>query len=114
MNIRIDQLELLGNRILVERDKKKEIINASGLVTSVSGEMIQDLKAKQGDYPVEDPPTGVVVSIGRDVKLFKVGDRVIFSPYSGKELEFMYKRYFLMSEPEPVSLIHDQELDLVN
>lgn len=102
MNISIEQIEMLGNRILIKPDpvKNHEIVTAGGLITA-SGRKIEN---RDGIHHMEDDavPTGTVVAIGDECQKLKVGDRVLFSPFSGKQLTFMLDVYLLMSEPEPV------------
>lgn len=108
MNVRIEQLQLLGVRILVKPDvvETLDIVTAGGLVTA-SGKTIGSKEGMNNTLESVDPPTGVVVAVGPDVKSLYVGDRIIFSPFSGKKLTFMMDDYLLMSEPEPVSRITD-------
>lgn len=105
MNVAIEKIQMLGNRILIKPDPAKvhEIITAGGLVTA-SG---REIKSDNGIQHFEDkePPTGIVIAIGPDVKTMDVGDRILFSPFSGKKLTFMLEDYLLMSEPEPVMII---------
>ncbi len=109
MNIKIEQIELIGNRILIKADpvKAHEIISAGGLVT-VSGKELRN--NGDGIQRMEDldPPTGVIVAVGDECTKRKVGERVMFSPFSGKKLTFMLDEYIMMSEPEPVLVIREK------
>lgn len=108
MNIKIEQIELLGNRILIKPDpvKAHEIISTGGLVTATG----RKIESRDGIQSFEDiePPTGVIVAIGDECTKRKVGERVMFSPFSGKKLDFMLETYLLMSEPEPVLVIKEK------
>ena len=108
MNIRIDQIEMLGSRILIKPDpvKSQEIITAGGLV-AVSGKSLTDNNQGGQNLQDVDIPTGKVVAVGPECTKLFVGDRVLFSPFSGKVLTFMMENYLLMSEPEPVMRIND-------
>jgi len=53
------------------------------------------------------PVTGVVVSLGPDTKLLKLGDRVLHSQYSGHTLEMKAETYTYMRESEVISLLRD-------
>ena len=53
------------------------------------------------------PVTGVVVSIGPDTKLLKLGDRVLHSRFSGHTLEMKNETYTYMREHEVISLLRD-------
>lgn len=53
------------------------------------------------------PVTGVVVSIGPETKLLKLGDRVLHSKYSGHTLEMKSETYTYMREVEVISLLKD-------
>lgn len=66
----------LGNRLLVKPVKVKEIVHASGLVTSGEEIAPQSLKAK-------------VVAVGPDVVAIKVDDVILvsqFAPTQAKEI----------------------------
>jgi co-chaperonin GroES (HSP10) len=107
MNIKIEQIELLGTRILIKPDPVKqthEIVTAGGLV-SATGKQITNNNGIQSMEDVE-PPVGTIVAVGAECKILKVGDKVLFSPFSGKKLDFMLETYLLMSEPEPVMKIN--------
>lgn len=116
MNIRVEQIEMLGNRILIKPDPAKahEIVTAGGLVTA-AGSQIQ---SRDGIQHLEDMdiPTGRVVAVGEDCKRLKAGDHVMYSPFSGKKLGFregdVTKEFVLMSEPEPVLIIKDTKEDV--
>ena len=104
MNIKIEQINLRGNRILVKPDpiQVHDIVSTGGLITASGKQLGQDGRLEKR----EDPPTGVIVAVGPDVKTLSVGDRILYSPYSGNILEFMLENYLLMSEPEPVMIIN--------
>ncbi len=53
------------------------------------------------------PVTGVVVSLGPETKLLKLGDRVLHSKYSGHTLEMKSETYTYMREVEVISLLRD-------
>jgi co-chaperonin GroES (HSP10) len=53
------------------------------------------------------PVTGVVVSIGPETKLCKLGDRVLHSKYAGHTLEMKAETYTYMRETEVISLLRD-------
>lgn len=95
MNININQVQLLGNRILIERDKKEAFTAPSGL--TIVAESAQ----------TEPPATGRVRAAGPDCVTVKIGDRVMFSPYAGREMDFVLTRVLLMSEPEIAMVIAD-------
>lgn len=106
MNIRIEEVQLLGNRILIKPDpiKVHEIVSVGGLVTA-SGKQISNENGQQSLENL-DPPTGVVIRAGLDCKILGEGDRVLFSPFSGKRLKFREgdteQDYILLTEVEPV------------
>ncbi len=108
MNIRIEQIQMLGNRILIKPDLAKtlDIVTAGGLVAA-SGKSLES--NGQGGQQLQDIdiPTGKVIACGPDCQTLSPGDRVLFSPFSGKVLTFMMENYLLMSEPEPVMKIND-------
>jgi co-chaperonin GroES (HSP10) len=51
------------------------------------------------------PVTGVVVSLGPQTTLLKLGDRVLHSKYSGHTLEMKSETYTYMRETEVISLL---------
>jgi co-chaperonin GroES (HSP10) len=106
MNIRIEQIELLGNRILIKPDPVAvhEIVTTGGLVTASGKQITNNGDGLQRMEDIE-PPTGTIVSVGPECKTLAAGDRVMFSPFSGKKLVFMLDTYLMMSEPEPVMKI---------
>jgi hypothetical protein len=53
------------------------------------------------------PVTGVVVSIGPQTALLKLGDRVLHSKYAGHTLEMKAETYTFMREGEVISLLRD-------
>jgi len=97
MNIKVEQLELSGNRMIIRQDKASDLVSAGGLIVSAGHQKEQ-----------VDIPTGVVVAIGIDVKKYIVGDRVMFGPHSGIGIpvnQLDNEFYLLMSEPEPIAKI---------
>jgi len=107
MNVDISKVSLLGNRILIKPDpiKKHEIVQTGGLVTA-TGLKIGKENGIESMQEVE-PPTGVVTHVGPECKLVEVGQRVLFSPFSGKALDFKMEVYLLMHEQELVLIIQD-------
>ena len=53
------------------------------------------------------PVTGVVVSLGPETRLLKLGDRVLHSRYAGHTLEMRAESYTYMRESEVISLLRD-------
>jgi len=53
------------------------------------------------------PVTGVVVSLGPETRLLKLGDRVLHSKYAGHTLEMKQETYTYMRECEVISLLRD-------
>lgn len=108
MNIKVEDLELLGNRILILPDpvSSLDIVSTGGLVTA-TGRKLESKEGINDSLGDMDPPTGRIVAIGPDVTKLKVGQRVIHSPFSGKRLKFMLDEYLLMSEPEPVMIVKE-------
>ena len=49
----------------------------------------------------------MVVSIGPDTKLLKLGDRVLHSKYAGHTLEMKNETYTYMREHEVISLLRE-------
>lgn len=102
MNIAIENIQLLGTRILIKPDPVATLeVVTNGLVTA-TGRKIESREGVNDSMSQLEPPTGVIVAVGPDVTTLSPGDRVIFSPFSGKKLTFMMDDYLMMSEPEPV------------
>jgi chaperonin GroES len=93
------KLQPLGERVVVEREEA-ETKTAGGIVLP--------------DSAKDKPTRGVIVSVG-DGRLLedgsraplqvKVGDRVLFSSYSGQEFKLGDEQYILMSEDEILAVI---------
>jgi len=93
------KLQPLGERVVVEREEA-ETKTAGGIVLP--------------DSAKDKPTRGVIVSVG-DGRLLengsraplqvKVGDRVLFSSYSGQEFKLGDEQYILMSEEEILAVI---------
>lgn len=93
------KLQPLGERVVVEREEA-ETKTAGGIVLP--------------DSAKDKPTRGVIVSVG-DGRLLddgsraplqvKVGDRVLFSSYSGQEFKLGDEEFILMSEEEILAVI---------
>lgn len=46
------------------------------------------------------PTTGLVISIGTGVKSLEVDNKVMFGPYTGKDIEHEGEKYLLVKESE--------------
>lgn len=93
------KLQPLGDRVVVEREEA-EAVTAGGIVLP--------------DSAKDRPTRGVVVSVGegrllengeRGSMQVKVGDRVLFSSYSGQEFKHGDEEYILMSQDEILAVI---------
>lgn len=100
---------MLGSRILIKPDPSKttEIITPGGLVASTGAKLTSSEGGRNDRFDSAEIPTGKVIAVGPDVKTLSPGDRVLYSPFSGKVLTFQLEDYLLMSEPEPVMKIND-------
>lgn len=101
MNIKIEQIQLRGNRILVKPDPVSDLEVVQNKLITATGKQLTNGQLENK----ADPPTGVIVAIGPDVKTLQVGDRVLYSGYAGFNIEFMLENYLMMSEPEPAMTI---------
>ena len=93
-----DTIKLLGDRLLVERDKTEEKI----------GSIIVPENAK------EVPLEGTIIGVGEgkrgeDGKTIqmsvKKGDRVLFGRYSGTEIEKDNTTYLILTESEVIGIL---------
>jgi chaperonin GroES len=57
------------------------------------------------DGAQEKPAEGNVVSVGCEVKQIKVGDSVMYSKYSGSEIENENIKYLIMRENDVLAII---------
>jgi len=95
------KLQPLGDRVVVEREES-EGKTAGGIILP--------------DTAKDKPARGVVVSVG-DGKLLddgtrakfqvKVGDRVLFTSYSGEEFKVVDQDLLLMRESDILAIIED-------
>ena len=92
-------LKPLGDRIVVESVEQAQ--------TSVGGVILPDT-AK------EKPQEGVVLAVGPGRKTdkgeivpmeLKVGDRIIYSKYSGSEIKIEGKEYLIVSEKDVLAIV---------
>ena len=83
---------LLKDRILVKINPS-EVKNEAGIILPVS---------------MQEKNIGVVVKIGKDVKVLKVGNKVKkYNDVSGPEIEFEGEKLLILSESESIELILD-------
>lgn len=88
----------VGHRVIIEPAKKEE--------TTLSGIVLPDSAR-------EKPQEGVVIALGSgkndkgEVVDFdvKVGDRIIFSKYTGTELKHGDKEYLIMREEDILAIV---------
>jgi len=85
------KFKTLGNKICVKRDATLEKI----------GIILLSEKAK------EQPKTGVIISIGDDVKLLEVGNKVIFTTYSGHEVKIDGQELIVMEEDDVLGILEN-------
>lgn len=83
-------LRILGSRILIEKDQKKE--------TTKSGIIL----ASEAQEPLFK---GFVRGWGDKTELnLKEGQKVIYSKYSGEEIEYEDKKYLLLREEDVLGI----------
>ena len=73
----------LGKRILVKKVKEEEV-RKSGIV----------LPGKTGE---DQPTTGEVVAIGKEIEDIKVGDKIIHEKYTGTEVKDGDETYLILN-----------------
>ena len=87
-------IEMIGSRVLVRAEDQKEHVNPSGviIVESYAPEVL-----------------GTVIACG-DVTEVKPGDVVLFTPESGREMEWNGTQYLVLDESEILAVWdEDQE-----
>ena len=91
----------LNDNILVDYEDKQEEKTKGGIILT--------------DYGKERPQQGIVVAVGQGRKsrttgeriptIVKVGDKVKFAAFAGKEVKVEGKEYFLMPETDIQGII---------
>ena len=91
----------LNDNILVDYEDKQEEKTKGGIILT--------------DYGKERPQQGIVVAVGQGRKsrttgeriptIVKVGDKVKFAAFAGKEVKVEGKEYFLMPQSEIQGII---------
>jgi chaperonin GroES len=84
------KLKPLGDRVFVSYSKEAEK-TAGGIYVP--------------DSAKEKPQEGKVVSIGKDVKEIKVGDKVLFDKYSGSKINVGDKEHLIIKEEDILGII---------
>lgn len=54
---------------------------------------------------IEDPQLAEVISIGKEVTQFQVGDRIIYKPYTTTDIKLEDESYFLIEEADVLGII---------
>jgi chaperonin GroES len=57
------------------------------------------------DKAAEKPKVAKVVSVGKDVKDIKVGDKIVYKDYSTKEVKIDNKEYILVKSEDVIALV---------
>jgi chaperonin GroES len=83
-------LKPLADRVVIER-LDQEAKTASGIVLPETSK--------------EKPEEGTVVSVGKDVKEVKKGDKVVFSKYGPTEVKTEGKEYLIVKEEDILAII---------
>jgi chaperonin GroES len=88
----------LGDRVVIKRLEAEETTKSGIVLTGASKEKPQEAEV------VAVGPGGYVD--GKEVKMeLKVGDKVLFSKYSGNEIKFEGKEYIILRQDDILAVI---------
>jgi len=88
----------LGDRVVIKRLEAEETTKSGIVLTGASKEKPQEAEV------VAVGPGGYVD--GKEVKMeLKVGDKVLFSKYSGNEIKFEGKEYIILKQDDILAII---------
>jgi chaperonin GroES len=88
----------LADRVVIKRVEVEETTKSGILIPGASKEKPQEAEV------VAVGPGGVVE--GKEIQMeLKVGDRVLFSKYSGNEIKFESEEYIILKESDILAVI---------
>jgi len=88
----------LGDRVVIKRLEAEETTKSGIVLTGTSKEKPQEAEV------VAVGPGGYVD--GKEIKMeLKVGDKVLFSKYSGNEIKFEGKEYIILKQDDILAII---------
>lgn len=58
------------------------------------------------DKAAEKPKTAIVVSVGKDVKEIKKGDRIVFKSYTNTDVKVDDKEYMMVEEKDVIAIVN--------
>jgi chaperonin GroES len=87
-------IKALGTNILIQLDKKEEEVKKSGIIVPTDS--------------VEDKKYASVVSVGQLVMEIKVGDVVMFNPFSGTPIKDNGIEYLFISEDDILAIVTEE------
>ena len=88
----------LADRVVIKRVEAEETTKSGILIPGASKEKPQEAEV------VAVGPGGVVE--GKEIQMeLKVGDRVLFSKYSGNEIKFESEEYIILKESDILAVI---------
>ncbi|GAA0784926.1 co-chaperone GroES [Hathewaya limosa] len=88
----------LGDRVVIKRLEAEETTKSGIVLTGASKEKPQEAEV------IAVGPGGIVD--GKEVKMeLKVGDKVLFSKYSGNEIKFEGQEYIIISQSEILAVV---------
>lgn len=99
----MSKIKPLGNRVLIKRSEK---------ATSKGGILLPDSAQ-------EKPREGVIVAVGPGKRNesgqiepmnVRVGDRILFSSYSGTEVKNLDEEYLIMAEEDILGVLNESSL----
>lgn len=94
-------LKALEDRIIIQLDKKKEEVSASGLILSSSKE-IEQIGTVVSVGPGRVLPSGI--QLEPDVA---VGDKVVFNPLATQQLEHNGEEYLIVFSRDILAVINE-------
>lgn len=88
----------LGDRIVIKRLEAEEVTKSGIVLPGASKEKPQEAEV------VAVGPGGYVD--GKEIKMeLKVGDKVLFSKYSGSEIKFEGKEYIILRQDDILAIV---------
>lgn len=88
------KLQPIDDRLLVQQQEEAESKSAGGIIIP--------------DTAKEKPRIGTIQAVGTDEevqKIFKVGDKIVYSKYSGDEIEIEGKKLLIVKRDDVLAVV---------